>query len=194
MASEIEKEFLLDLNCLYSKRIIWIGSGNNDQDTGVNRELSRKVVLAIISLDLEKEAPIVLIVNCSGGEDIDGIAIYDTISACRSHVTSLVIGEACSAASTFIQAADERLITKNSYIMIHDGSLVIDENVADAEINFKFHGRVTEQYRELLNVKAKINKNKLKKLMERDTWLDAKEALKLKLVDGILNNFKDLKL
>lgn len=187
---KIDKDFMLELNCIPEKRLIWIGSGQNEQDSGVDRELSRKVILAISSLDSLKEHPITLIINCSGGDELDGIAIYDAICMCRSHVTAIVCGASCSAAAVFLQAADERLITENSWILIHDGSYELpNENVADNEITHKFFKKLTKQYRNLLNSKAKIPPKKLEKMLNRDTWLNAQQSLKLNLVDKIIKSW-----
>jgi len=189
-SKKIDKDFMLELNCIPEKRLIWIGSGQNEQDSGVDRELSRKVILAISSLDSLKEHPIILIINCSGGDELDGIAIYDAISMCRSHVTAVICGGACSAAAVFLQAADERLITQNSWILIHDGSYQLpDDNVADNEITHRFFKKLTKQYRTLLNSKAKIAPKKLQKMLERDTWLNAEQSVKIGLVDKIIKSW-----
>ena len=60
--------------------------------------------------------------NSIGGEWSDGMAIYDAISLSKCYVTIIVYGQAESMSSIILQAADEKIITPNSYFMIHYGS------------------------------------------------------------------------
>lgn len=191
MKSQSIKELLAELNCLHDKRIIWIGSGSNDEDSGVDKELSRKVILSLAALDTQKEDNITLIINCIGGYELDGIAIYDAISLCRSHITGIVCGGCCSAASVFLQACDLRLMTPNSWMLCHNGSYDLSSEPArDAEINIKLFRDWKEQFKKMINIKANITKKELNKILDKDTWFTANQALSLGFIDKIINTWE----
>jgi ATP-dependent Clp endopeptidase proteolytic subunit ClpP len=57
--------------------------------------------------------------NSPGGEAVDGFAIYNLLAQHPAKVTVTVIGQASSAASYILQAADVRKINANAIIMTH---------------------------------------------------------------------------
>lgn len=70
------------------------------------------------ALDVER---INLHVNSPGGFANDAIAMYNALLAHPAEVVAYVEGSADSAASFLIQAADKRVIAKNSSMTIHEG-------------------------------------------------------------------------
>jgi ATP-dependent protease ClpP protease subunit len=60
-------------------------------------------------------------VNSPGGYVDDAIAMFNAIQAHPAEVVAYVEGSADSAASFLVQAADKRVIAKNSRMTIHDG-------------------------------------------------------------------------
>jgi ATP-dependent Clp protease protease subunit len=67
------------------------------------------------------EKPITLWVNSPGGDHHTCLGLYDALERSPCHITAIVEGKAWSAASYLIQAADVRLITPSSTILVHDG-------------------------------------------------------------------------
>lgn len=135
--------------------------------------------------------PINVIINSSGGDVTQGKAIYDAIKGCQSHVTALVYGEACSAASFILQAADDRFATPSSKIMVHVGSEGLEDD----------HPRnIDSQYRELRldeawleNVylknirkkKKRFTRHQMKSMLQYDRYFSPKEAMELNLITDI---------
>lgn len=79
---------------------------------------SADFVKEIRALDVER---INLHVNSPGGFVNDAIAMYNALLAHPAEVCAYVEGTADSAASFLIQAADKRVIAKNSSMTIHEG-------------------------------------------------------------------------
>lgn len=131
--------------------------------------------------------------NSEGGELTQCRAMYDTIKGCKNHVRITVYGQASSSGSILVQAADERIMSENSYMMIHIGH----GQSADPES----HPIILERwnaYDELMETwmqdvylkkikqkKPRFTRNQLKSLLNFDTILTPKQALELGLIDLI---------
>ena len=103
---------------LLKERIIFLTGGINEQ------------VSSIVSaqlLFLESQAPdkdIFMYINSPGGLVTAGLAMYDTMQFIKCDISTLVIGQACSAGSLLSMAGTKgkRYALKNSRIMIHQPS------------------------------------------------------------------------
>jgi ATP-dependent protease ClpP protease subunit len=102
-------------------------SSDDDDEAGVDFSMAERVTKALHILDTydaearKGEKPISIIMNNPGGDVIHGMGIYDAVANCKNHVTIRVIGHAMSMGSVILQAADKRVMTKNSLMMIHYG-------------------------------------------------------------------------
>lgn len=198
-----------------------MGSSDDDEEHGTNYEMAETVVKALHILDnqdgpsMKGEKPINIIMNNIGGDLYHGMAIYDAISNCKNHVTIRVCGYAMSMGSIILQAADQRIMTRHSRIMIHYGSFGIHENTKTVykwtEETKKFDqimeniylskiqdNKITlEKYLSLINKKEEIpignaknkkisiQKKELQEMLNFDTIIDAETALELNLIDKI---------
>lgn len=140
---------------------------------------------------LDDGSPITILLNSEGGDINQGRAIYDLIKNSKSHVTIKVYGEACSAATFILQAADERIMSSNSYLMLHIG----EENHSEThprniEEWHKFN-RILETWLEdvylnkIRNRKKRFTRSQMKSLLQFDRVFLPKEALELGLIDNI---------
>lgn len=185
--------YLLELNCLSHRRIVFLGRGvNDDEESGVDTEMVRKASLALLELDAAEEKPIGILIHSFGGDVLAGYSLFDLISGCRSHVTTVVCGAACSAASFFMQAADERVITPNSWLMLHDGFYSMsDMKKKDAMETIRVYKEWSDQFARVYMEKMGLSLSRVKKILENDKWIGAKEAIEMKLVDRIAPTWKD---
>ena len=141
-------------------------------------------------LFLESENPskdIARYINSPGGVVTAGLAIYDTMQYIRPRVSTVCIGQAASMGS-FLLAAGEpgmRIALPNARIMVHQPSGGARGMASDIEI----------QAREILRMRSRMNDlyvkfsgrtlEEIEKAMDRDTFLEADEALKFGLVDKV---------
>lgn len=119
-----------------------------------------------------------------------GLAIYDTMSYIRSPVTTICVGQAASMGSLLLTggAKGQRFCLPNSSVMIHQPSGGRYGQASDIAIHAK----------EILRIRRELNKiyqkhmtkshtlDEIEKLMERDYFMGATEALDLGLIDRIL--------
>ena len=144
-------------------------------------------------LFLESENPdkdINLYINSPGGVVTAGLAIYDTMQYIRSDVSTICVGQACSAASLLLTAGakGKRYALPNSRVMIHQPMGGFQGQASDIEIHAK----------EILYLKARLNEilakhtgqkiETIEKDTDRDNFLSATQAVSYGLVDKVLTS------
>ncbi|CAO5676202.1 MAG: ATP-dependent Clp protease proteolytic subunit [Holosporales bacterium] len=144
-------------------------------------------------LFLESENPekdIHMYINSPGGVVTAAFSIFDTMNYIRCHVSTLCLGQACSAGSFLLMAGEKgkRYILPQARVMIHQPSGGAQGQATDIEI----------QAREILKMKENLNRiysdltgnplSVIEDAMERDRFMSAEEALAFGLVDKIVKN------
>jgi len=159
----------------------------------INDELSAATVAQL--LFLESDAPdkaITLYINSPGGSVTAGLAIYDTMTYIGSPVSTVCLGQAASMGSLLLCGGEKgkRFCLPHSSVMIHQPSGGYIGQASDIAIHAT----------EILRVRGKLNKiyqkhmtkhhslEDIERLMERDRFLSAEEALEMGLVDEILES------
>lgn len=157
----------------------------------VNADFAERAVRGLRLLDSLSHAPITVLLDTPGGDEQDGMAAFDAIRACHSHVTVIGTGSVMSMGSWIIQAADHRLLTPNALMMLHYGTAEASEHTSNfaryAEQVQCWNERMEECFLARIQEKhgASYPKSKLSRLLQFDTYLDAEEAVDLGLADGI---------
>ncbi|MCJ1962561.1 ATP-dependent Clp protease proteolytic subunit [Novosphingobium sp. 2637] len=147
-------------------------------------------------LFLESENPskdISMYINSPGGVVTAGMAIHDTMQYIKPRISTVCIGQAASMGS-FLLAAGEpgmRIALPNARIMVHQPSGGAQGMASDIEI----------QAREILRMRRRLNDlyvkytgkslDEIEKAMDRDTFLEAEEALAFGLVDKVFETRPD---
>ncbi len=142
--------------------------------------------------------PILFIINSPGGSVDAGFAVWDQIKMISSPVTTLVTGLAASMGSvlSLCGGKGKRFATANARFMIHQPSIhgVIRGQASDLDIHAKEIIKSRNFLIQLYSEATGKDFDTLAKMMDRDTWLSAKEALEFGHIDGIVESYKDLKL
>jgi len=156
----------------------------------VNEEMYERVMSNLHILD-STTGEITIKLKSEGGDVVDGRAIYDAIKNCKNAVRCIVYGECSSAASFILQAADTRIMTNNSFLMLHVGEEGHTINhPRNIERWHEFY-RYLETWSEdvyLARIKEKkkrFTRNQLKSMLQWDKIIKPKEALELGLIDSI---------
>lgn len=154
--------------------------------TSIRRDLKNLHILDSIGT-----GEITVVLNCNGGDTVLGMAIYDAIKACKNFVRVIVKGRAYSMGSIILQAADERVLSPNSSVMIHMGDRTYKENhkYVNSEVKFDEHMdkvHVDIYLEKIKQKKPRFTKDQLQKLLDHGTIFTAKEALDIGLADKIL--------
>lgn len=125
-------------------------------------------------------------INSPGGDCFAAAQIYNMLRDYAGKVTVKIDGIAASAASVIAMAGDEVLVSPVSMIMIHNPATIAmgDHNEMQKAIEMldSVKNSIINAYAE----KTGLSHNKLAELMENETWMDAREAVKLKFADGVI--------
>lgn len=153
----------------------------------VEDNMASLIVAQLLFLESENSQDISMYINSPGGVVTAGMAIHDTMQYIKPKVRTVCIGQAASMGS-FLLAAGEpgmRVALPNARIMIHQPSGGARGMASDIEI----------QAREILRIRTRMNDlyvkytgrtlAEIEKAMDRDTFLEADEALKFGLVDKV---------
>ncbi|CAG8905489.1 unnamed protein product [Penicillium egyptiacum] len=160
----------------------------------VDDTLSASIVAQLLFLEADNPSkPIHLYINSPGGSVTAGLAIYDTMTYIASPVSTICVGQAASMGSLLLAGgeAGKRYCLPHSSIMVHQPSGGYFGQASDIAIHAKEILRVRTQLNEIyqrhLTSKKQLSLDDIEKLMERDYFMGAKEALELGVVDEILD-------
>lgn len=156
--------------------------------------MSASIVAQLLFLEADNpQKPIHLYINSPGGSVTAGLAIYDTMTYIASPVSTICVGQAASMGSLLLCGGHpgKRYCLPHSSIMIHQPSGGYFGQATDIAIHAKEILRVREQlnkiYKRHLTGKKELSLDEIEKLMERDYFMGAQEALEMGIVDEILD-------
>jgi ATP-dependent Clp protease protease subunit len=163
----------------------------------VNAELAVKVNRQLLALErVNPTAPIVLWIDCPGGEVYSGFAIYDTVQFIQPRVITVVAGLAASMGSVIALAAEkeDRFALPNAKLLIHQPLIggVLRGQASDIEIHAKDIIELKKKMHRLYSERTGTPVERFVELMERDRWVDPKEGIELGLISKSLSSRKEL--
>ncbi len=131
------------------------------------------------------DQPVRVIINSPGGDFFEGVAIYNLLRNHTAKVTCEVIGIAASAASIIAMAADELIMDAASILMIHNTQICVcgDRNAMldISDILKDFDHILAGVYA----ARSGMSLEKVKAMLDSETWFTPESALKHKLIDEI---------
>lgn len=125
-------------------------------------------------------------INSPGGDVFAAAQIYTMLRNHPGKVTVKIHGIAASAASVVAMAGDTTLISPVGMLMIHNPSTMAAGEKKDMEQAIAVLEEVKESILNAYAAKTGLSRNRLAKMMDAETWLNANEAMRLGFVDGIL--------
>jgi ATP-dependent Clp protease protease subunit len=163
----------------------------------VNSELAVKVNRQLLALERAKpKEPIVLWIDCPGGEVYSGFSIYDTARFIEPRIITVNAGFAASMGSVIALCAEkeDRLALPNSKFLIHQPLIggVIRGQASDLEIHARDIIELKKKMHRLYAERTGTSEARFIELMERDRWVDPKEAVEIGLISKIIENRKGL--
>lgn len=129
--------------------------------------------------------PIYLHINSDGGELFTGLAIADQLETIKSPIYSIIEGYAASAATFLSVVCTKRFITRKSLFMIHQMSSAHWGTHEAFEDNIKLQNMAMENMIDLYEKHSKLKRDKIEEMLKRDSWMNAKTAIKNGFVDEI---------
>lgn len=169
----------------YKNRSVYLWGGVDDRS-------AKDVVNRLLLLDADKPGEeIKFFINSPGGVVTSGMVIYDVMKMIKSPVSTICMGLAASMGSILLSAGEKgkRYIFKHGEVMIHQPSLggYFQGVSADLEIHARQIQKTKELGARILAENCGQPYEKVLRDLERDYWLDAEEAIKYGIVDGVMD-------
>ena len=166
----------------------------------IDERVSNEFLFFFHYLDSISNEKITVYLNSHGGEYLAGLSMYDAMIESKSHIVIIGHGDVSSTSSVILQAGDERYLTKNCWLVVHNGVNCIEgnsnaiQNAANADkqmlngmLNIYASRCYTGEFFNILDASMMSTKrwiaNKLTK--ESDWWLSAEEAVTHGFADKI---------
>ncbi len=171
---------------LLKERIIFLGTPIDD---GV-----ANVVMAQL-LHLESEDPdrdISIYINSPGGSFTALTAIYDTMQFVKPEIQTICMGQAASAAAVLLAAGTKgkRLALEHARVLIHQPSGGGEGQSSDIEIQAREILRMRDLLEQMLSQHSGRPAEEIRKDIERDKILTAREAMEYGLIDEVVSTRK----
>lgn len=140
--------------------------------------------------ELDGAEDIMLHINSGGGMVFDGLAIYNALKNHKGEVTAVIEGLSASISSVIMLGADKVVMANNSFIMIHNPKMGVFGEATDIEAKLELMNKTKDQIIDIYNAKTGIDKEELSNMMDKETWLNANEALEMGFVDELTEGVK----
>ena len=137
-----------------------------------------------------KDSPLNLHINCVGGDVFEGMAIYNILKKRTAETTVYIEGIAASMGSVIALAADKVVMAENSLFMIHNawGGAMGESKELKKTANLL--EKISNEIADIYIKKTNLPYDKVKEMMDEETWLNADEALELGFIDSISDAIK----
>ena len=153
--------------------------------------LTAEAFIAEIGRNADKE--LVLNISSLGGSVNDALQIHDFLSSYPKKVTAKITGLTASSATIIAMAANEVLMSENALFLIHNvWSPFSSGNAEELEKEAESLRQIDDLLINIYKKKTKRAKSTIAKLMAEERWLDAEEALNLRLIDKLYVPSKEI--
>lgn len=125
-------------------------------------------------------------INSPGGDCFAAAQIYNMLRDYHGKVTVKIDSLAASAASVIAMAGDQVLISPTGMVMIHNPSTIAMGDHGELEKAIDMLAEVKNSIINAYQEKTGLSRNKLSKLMEDETWMDAGKAVELGFADDVI--------
>lgn len=183
-------EIFFDYDLHIPTRTIYMGSNTSDIElieSGTDYLMAEKIIKSLYLLENKsRDNEISIIMNNPGGDWYHGMAIYDCIRRSPCHITVVVYGHAMSMGSIILQAADKRMMSENSTMLIHQGSAEVSSHAREV---ISWGDETKRTLDSMINIyceRSGLTRPKVEKLCDKSTFITAQQAVELNLADEII--------
>ena len=137
-----------------------------------------------------KDTPMSLHINCVGGDVFEGMAIYNVLKKRTAKTTVYIEGIAASMGSVIALAGDEVVMAENSLFMIHNAWGGAMGEATEIRKTAALLDKISGEIADIYTKKTNLPYNRVKEMMDEETWLSADEAFNLGFIDSISDAIK----
>ena len=132
------------------------------------------------------EGDVVLWLNSPGGDCFAAAQIYNMLMDYPGSVAVKIDGLAASAASVIAMAGSTVEISPVGMVMIHNPMTISIGDVQEMERAIALLAEVKESIINAYEIKTGMSRAKISRLMDAETWMNAKKAVELGFADSVL--------
>lgn len=191
--SKDDLEKFHDYDIFVPTRTIYLGSQQVETDgeeSGTDALMAARFVKNLHFLERKSKKLVTIWMNNLGGFWCHGMEIYAAIKDSPCKIRMIGRGQVMSMGSVILQAADERLLTPGTEVMIHDGA----EGFLGETRSFEAWGEFAKKRRKQMYQIYASKSNKPESFWARkcahDCPMTAEEAVKLGLADRVTTSRK----
>ena len=152
----------------------------NDDDPDTDTDVAPDI-------DTGDEPEDVVVDIASGGGDVSaGSQIYTALRSYQGPVTVNVVGLAASAASVIAMAGDKVRMSPTAQLMIHKAWSVAQGNSDDMSHESGVLSKIDQSLASAYEAKTGMKSADVLKMMQDETWMTAKDAVRLGFADSIM--------
>ena len=137
-------------------------------------------------LDAEAMTPIWLHIHSYGGSLFTAFSIADQMSMIQSPIYAVVEGICASAATLIAMSCSKRYILPNSFMLIHQLSSFMWGTHEQFKDEMSLQDQLMERLVRFYAQKTNLSPKKVRKMLQRDFWMDAETCVENGFVDAIL--------
>ena len=174
---------------LLKERIVFLG-------TPIDDAVGNLIMAQLLHLESEDpEKDVNLYINSPGGSMTTLFAIYDTMQYIKSDVSTIVMGQAASAAAvlSLAGAKGKRYALPHARILLHQPYGAAEGQAVDIEIQAKEMVRNREVMNEIIAKHTGQPMESVSKDTDRDFILTAEQAVEYGAVDEIITSRKKIR-
>lgn len=146
-----------------------------------------EVTPALFKQELEGgDGNITLWINSPGGDVFAAAQIYNMLMDYPHDVTVKIDALAASAASVIAMAGTKVLMSPVAMMMVHNPATIAIGDSEEMQRAIDMLSEVKESIMNAYEIKSGLSRHKISQLMDAETWMNAKEAVKLGFADEIL--------
>jgi ATP-dependent Clp protease, protease subunit len=171
---------------LLKERIVFLG-------TPIDDAVGNLIMAQLLHLESEEpEKDINLYINSPGGDITTLFAIYDTMQYVKPDVSTIVMGQAASAAAVLVLAGTKgkRFALPHSRVLLHQPHGGAEGQAVDIELQAKEFTRYRRLLERLIAEHTGQPLEKVSKDTDRDFILSAEQAVEYGVVDEVITSRK----
>ena len=144
------------------------------------------------NLEYDSREPILLYVSSNGGEVDAGFELIDVIINSKTPVYTINLGFQYSMGFLIGLAGHKRFATKNSKVLMHDGSQFIYDSGSKVQDRMEFQRKIEERVKTYIISRSKLTEDEYNSKLRVEWYLFADEAKEKGFVDYIIGEDCDM--
>jgi ATP-dependent Clp protease, protease subunit len=129
-------------------------------------------------------------INSPGGDVFAALAMYNALRASGKKIVAKVMGVAASAASLVFMAGDERVMPKNTHLMVHNPWTIALGNAAELRDQADTLDKIGDSLVATYVARSGMSEEDVRAMLSKDTWLNADESKEKGLATEVVDEIK----